>query len=92
MKKKISIVLIFIGILFLMSSCADVETIDACVKGDKYGFWGGLWHGLILPISFIGSLLDGDIAIYAVNNNGGWYNFGFFLGASAVLGGSGSTT
>ena len=92
MKKKISIVLIFIGILFLMSSCADVETIDACVKGDEYGFWSGLWHGLVLPISFIGSLLDSDIAIYAVNNNGGWYDLGFLLGASAVLGGSGSTT
>ena len=92
MKKKISIVLIFIGILFLMSSCADVETIDTCVKGDEYGFWSGLWHGLVLPISFIGSLLDNDIAIYAVNNNGGWYDLGFFLGASAILGGSGSTT
>jgi hypothetical protein len=27
------------------------------------------------------------VNIYETNNNGGWYNFGFILGASSSLGG-----
>ena len=33
-----------------------------------------------MPISFIGSILDSDIAIYAINNTGGTYDFGFIIG------------
>jgi hypothetical protein len=80
------IVLLVLG--FVMISCADVTSIDACVYDDPYGFWGGLWHGIIAPFSFIGSLFFDDIAMYAVNNNGGWYDFGFVLGAGILSFGS----
>lgn len=52
------------------------------------GFWLGLWHGLICPITFIVSLFDHDVNVYEVHNSGGWYNLGFLLGAGAALGGS----
>lgn len=68
----------------LLTSCADVETIDKCTTGHEYGFWGGLWHGAIFIFSFFGSLFSDDIAIYAVNNTGGWYDFGFFLGLGSI--------
>lgn len=65
--------------------------------GSKYslpdapaGFFDGLWHGLILPITFIISLFDSDVRIYEINNSGLWYDFGFVLGASSSLGGGGS--
>ncbi len=54
------------------------------------GFWAGFWHGLISPITFIISLFNPDVRIYEVNNNGGWYDFGFLLGISGTSGGSGS--
>ena len=44
------------------------------------GFWFGLWHGFILPVAWVGSLFSDTIALYAVPNNGGWYDFGYFLG------------
>ncbi|HEX3422224.1 MAG TPA: hypothetical protein VHS33_02320 [Sphingomicrobium sp.] len=44
------------------------------------GFLSGLWHGLIFPLAWIVSLFAHNVAIYAVPNNGGWYNFGYFLG------------
>ena len=72
---------------FLLVSCADVTNIDACRSAEPYGFWGGLWHGLIAPLSFFGSLLSDDIAMYAVNNNGGWYDLGFVIGAGILFGG-----
>jgi hypothetical protein len=54
------------------------------------GFWSGFWHGLIMPVTFIVSLFNSGVRIYEANNNGRWYEFGFFLGASATFGGSGS--
>ncbi|MEJ5311374.1 MAG: hypothetical protein WHX52_16550 [Anaerolineae bacterium] len=51
------------------------------------GFWAGLWHGIILPITFIIRLFNPNVGIYETNNNGKWYDFGFFLGVSASFGG-----
>jgi hypothetical protein len=52
------------------------------------GFWAGLWHGLIAPITFIVSLFDAGVRIYETNNNGRWYEFGFIIGVSGTSGGS----
>ena len=86
------LIICFMVMLLLFSSCADVEYIDRCVITSPYGFWGGLWHGIIAPFGFIGSLLDDDIAMYAVNNSGGWYDFGFCLGAGILFGGTSKAT
>ena len=48
------------------------------------GFWAGVWHGTILPVTFVVSLFKPGVGIYETNNNGGWYNFGFVLGASSL--------
>src|ERR1044072_4722950 len=34
----------------------------------------------IFPVACVLSLFLRDVAIYAVPNNGGWYDFGYFLG------------
>lgn len=54
------------------------------------GFWAGLWHGLIAPVTFLVSLFDAGVRIYETNNNGRWYEFGFVLGVSIAFGGSSS--
>lgn len=74
-------------VIICLSSCAEVTAIDNCVSTEPYGFIGGLIHGAIAPFSFIISLLDEKTAIYAVNNNGGWYDLGFVLGAGILFGG-----
>lgn len=53
------------------------------------GFLGGLWHGIIAPITFIISLFDDGVSIYETHNNGRWYEFGFMLGIGAYAGGEG---
>lgn len=58
-------------------------------EGEVAGFWRGLWHGIISPITFLISLFKDTINIYEVHNNGGWYNFGFMLGVSIVFGSGG---
>ena len=72
--------------VLLLSGCADVQHIKHCVNGEVCGFWYGLWHGYIAVIAFIINLFTGDTPIYAVNNNGGWYNFGFLIGIGAFGG------
>jgi hypothetical protein len=58
--------------------------------GEVAGFWQGLWHGIIAPIAFVVSLFNDAVGMYAVHNNGGWYNFGFLFGFGTVWGGGGS--
>jgi len=45
----------------------------------------GVWHGFIFPVAWVLSLFMPEVAVYAVPNNGGWYDFGYFLGI-AVFG------
>ncbi len=86
-KKTILYLVYFMITMVIFSSCAPVTPIQECATGQTFGFFGGLWHGFISPVSFIASLILDDVAIYAVNNNGGWYDFGFVLGAGILFGG-----
>lgn len=81
MKKLLSIVVAFLVIVFLIG-CASSNPIEKTPNQEGYvaGFWSGLWHGLISIISLIGSILNEDIAVYQVHNNGFWYNLGFLIG------------
>ncbi len=71
---------------FLATACAS--RIPAAVSPSAPGFWLGLGQGLIAPIAFIVSFFNHDVAIYAVPNNGGWYDFGFLLGICSWGGGA----
>jgi hypothetical protein len=53
------------------------------------GFWAGLWHGLICPITFIVSLFTPNVRIYETRNRGRLYDFGFLIGVSSAFGSSG---
>jgi hypothetical protein len=67
--------------IILLTGCARNETVEQCLTGYKYGFFGGLWHGFIAPFDFIGMLFNKEITMYAPNNNGGLYALGFLLGS-----------
>lgn len=56
------------------------------------GFWLGLWHGLIFPLSFLVSLFKDGVQVYEVHNSGAWYNFGYLLGLASCFGGPGHGT
>ncbi len=55
------------------------------------GFWQGLWHGVIAPITFIISIFNKNVQMYEVHNKGSWYNLGFLLGMSIIFGGGGAS-
>ena len=70
------------------TGCAHQPTPAA---GDVPGFLYGLLHGFLIVFSFVGGLFT-DARIYAFPNAGGWYDFGFLLGAMAFLGGGGASS
>ena len=86
-KSYLGIVLI---LMFFLFSCAPgpnsfEKTPDD--EGEIAGFFTGIWHGLIAPITFIISIFSEKVHLYEVHNNGSWYNFGFVLGAGLFLSG-----
>lgn len=81
--KNSKIVLLGLGFAILLSSCA---THSIAHIGDPPGFFSGLIHGFLIMFNFIIGLFT-DYKIYSFPNSGGWYDFGFLLGASMFLGG-----
>ena len=81
MKTKL---LLFVSTLLLFSGCAESVPLAQAAAMPPVGFWHGLWHGMILPLSWLISLFDSEVSIYAVYNNGGWYDFGFVLGVGGL--------
>ncbi|HOW32758.1 MAG TPA: hypothetical protein PLP88_14435 [Bacteroidales bacterium] len=71
----------FFALIVLTASCANKEVVTGCLSGHTYGFWGGLWHGIIAPVDLVISLFRDDFTVYAQNNNGAWYAFGFLIGS-----------
>ncbi len=82
-----------VNVLLLAGPRSEWSLADASTgwsSRSPAGFWAGLWHGLIVPIAFLVSLFSTGVRIYETNNRGLWYDFGFYFGASASLGGGGA--
>jgi len=81
---KILLILLVIISLFILNSCAHgsgASTID-----NPAGFFTGVWHGWIAPISLIWGIFNKSIRVYEPFNTGWFYDFGFYI---AIIGGFG---
>jgi hypothetical protein len=80
--------ILLVGLLLILAvSCAPGDARYNVVTGRPANFWAGLWHGLIIVITFIVSLFTSNVRIYEANNVGWAYNLGFILGCCVSLGG-----
>ena len=76
--------LAIVAMILLFSSCA--QAVNYVGEPVTYGFFGGLWHGLIAPFDFVWSLVpDTKVLMYATNNTGHWYDFGFITGIGILF-------
>jgi hypothetical protein len=55
--------------------------------GNPAGFFWGVWHGWIAPVSLVWGFFNPAVRLYEAANSGWWYDFGFYI---AVIGGFGS--
>ena len=81
---------LLIVLILVLAACAPGVNEAVGVPGPdggSAGFFAGLWHGIIAPITFVISLFTDNVNIYEVHNNGNWYDFGFVLGAGILFGG-----
>ena len=86
-EERIARLLIVSCLLLLVASCAHQPEPSG---DDLPGFFSGIFHGFFMIFSLIASIFS-DVRVYAFPNAGGWYDFGFFLGASTTIGGIGAT-
>ncbi len=77
--------------LALVAGCAAGVNPLAGSGPHTAGFWLGLWHGLIAPVTFVLSLFTDRVNVYEVRNSGNWYDAGFVLGISLALSGAGGS-
>lgn len=93
MAVKTRILIALLVLALILTACTagvNPELGVAPEGGDVAGFWMGLWHGIIAPVTFVISLFTDNVNIYEVHNNGNWYDFGFVLGAGILFGGGGA--
>lgn len=75
-----------VNILAVAGENSKYKLLDA----QSAGFWAGLWHGLIVPITFLVCIFNPNVRIYETNNRGRLYDLGFLIGVSSSIGGSSS--
>ena len=83
---RLLILLAVLAAAVILQSCATQPPPESLRPP---GFFWGLLHGFLILVSFIIGLFT-DYRIYAFPNSGGWYDFGFLLGAMTFLGGGGA--
>lgn len=86
MKKKIFIIcIIAVFVSLVLTGCIPG---DGTYTSDKpAGFFWGIWHGWIAPISLIIGLFKDGIRVYETVNTGWWYDFGFYIAVISGFGG-----
>ncbi|UOX90591.1 hypothetical protein MUY14_08190 [Amycolatopsis sp. FBCC-B4732] len=93
LNRRTALALLAAGLAVLLTACAPAADVLAG-SASQPGFWLGLWHGFICPISFVVSLFDDHVGVYEVHNSGHLYDFGFVFGivlAAGVFHGPGYT-
>ena len=74
-----------LAVLALALTACIAKQGPGAVNPNGPGFLEGVLHGFIFPVAWLVSLFTDKIAVYAVPNNGGLYDFGYFIGI-VVLG------
>lgn len=71
-----------------------ISLLTGCVPGDGAnnaehlaGFFWGIWHGWIAPISLLIGVFNHTIRLYETYNSGWLYDFGYYIAVISGFGG-----
>ena len=84
MKRRRWLLSLVVILPLIVAGCAPG---NARFESAPAGFWAGLWHGFICLFTFLIGLFSDQVRMYEIHNAGGWYNFGFLIGAACFFGG-----
>jgi hypothetical protein len=69
----------------LTSPGPNPQLNEPAENGRVAGVAQGIWHGLIAPVTVVGSFFNPDMQMYEVHNNGREYNLGFLIGVAVIF-------
>jgi hypothetical protein len=82
------------GFIGLAAACVAVLALAGCLPGggsyqpaEPAGFFSGVWHGWIAPLSLVVGIFSDTVRIYEPNNTGWWYDLGFYMAIISGFGG-----
>lgn len=78
-------VLLIIAVCVLLSGCIPGD--GSHTEENPAGFFWGIWHGWLAPISLIIGIFRDGIRVYETANTGWWYDFGFYMAVISGFGG-----
>ncbi len=82
------IIVLFYGVLAVIVIATDSAPGGGTNSPDRpAGFFKGIWHGWIAPISLVLSIFDKSIRIYEIYNKGFWYDFAYYAAIISGFGG-----
>jgi hypothetical protein len=84
-KKFLAGLLCAFALVLILSSCLPGDGKNSIEK--PAGFWSGIWHGWIAPLSLVVGIFDRNIRIYEKANSGWWYDLGFYMAVISGFGG-----
>jgi hypothetical protein len=80
--------------MIFFSIALMIVAMSGCFPGgttysaqEPAGFFSGVWHGWIAPVSLIVGIFKSGIRIYEPFNTGWWYDLGFYIAVIAGFGG-----
>jgi hypothetical protein len=80
-----SLLVLALFVLLLISGCFPDQTIEPTES--PAGFFMGVWHGWIAPLSLIVGIFSDTVRVYEMNNTGWWYDLGFYVAIISGFGG-----
>lgn len=75
------------GVLIVVALSACAPGTDEYSANDPAGFFSGIWHGWIAPVTLVVQIFNDEVRIYEPDNTGLAYDFGFYM---AIIAGFGS--
>jgi len=84
-RRKTTITIFILLTILVFTSCTPGS--GASSFDDPAGFFMGIWHGWIAPVSLFMGFFNSEIRVYEIHNTGWWYDFGFYIAIISGFGG-----
>lgn len=67
-------------VMSVMTGCLAGPRSPYAAGSLDAGFFTGLWHGILAPLTLIASFLNENVRMYEAANSGPEYDLGFLMG------------
>jgi len=77
LRRKVLFLLVLLIVIFLLTGCLPGDGKNTVEN--PAGFFWGIWHGWLAPVSIIIGFFNRTIRVYEVFNRGWSYDVGFYM-------------